>query len=118
MRDSLSRLRGLSSEIKARDEELRSYFRELEAQLKEAANGYSVRGQSQNCLLEAYGDDDAYYGYLFFDDVLGVAYRTRGDDIQMAFEEPSSEPTYSVSSLEKCSAVWLRALAVPVIIES
>ena len=118
MSDPLSRLRGLASEINARDEELRAGFKELEARLKDASGGYSVRGRSQNCLLEPYGDDDAYYGYLFIDEELRVAYRTREDDVTLAFEEEPSEPTYSVTSLDKCGPVWLRALAGPTVIES
>jgi hypothetical protein len=118
MSDPLSRLRGLASEINARDEELRAGFKELEARLKDASGDYSVRGRSQNCLLEPYGDDDAYYGYLFFDEDLRVAYRTREDDVTLAFEKEPSEPTYSVTSLDKCSPVWLRALAGPTVIES
>ena len=75
-------------------------------------------GRSQNCMLEPYGDDDAYYGYLFFDEDLRVAYRTREDDVMLAFEKEPSEPTYSVTSLDKCSPVWLRALAGLTVIES
>jgi hypothetical protein len=44
MSDPLSRLRGLASEINARDEELRAGFKELEARLKDASGDYSVRG--------------------------------------------------------------------------
>src|ERR1700680_4021083 len=117
MSDPLSRLQGLAGEIKARDEELRAGFKDLEVRLTDASDGYSVTGRSQNCLLETYGDDDAYYGYLFFDEELRVAYRTREDDIT-AFEEEPSEPTYSVTSLDKCSPVWLRALAGSKVIES
>jgi hypothetical protein len=118
MSDPLSRLRGLATEIKARDEELRAAFKELEAQLKDASGASSVTGHSENCLLEPYGDDDAYYGYLFFDKYLRVAYRTREDDVALAFEEKPSEPTYSATDLDKCSTVWLRALAAPKVIES
>lgn len=118
MSDPLSRFRGLASEIKARDEELRAAFKEFEARLKDASGGYSVTGRSQNCLLEPYGDDDAYYGYLFFDEELRVAYRTREDDMTLAFEEEPSEPTYSMTNLDECSRVWLRALAAPKVIES
>jgi hypothetical protein len=78
MTDPISRLRGLTNEIKGKEQELRTYFRDLEQSLKDAAGGCRVRGHSENCLLEPYGDDDAYYGYLYFDeDGLGVAYRTR-----------------------------------------
>jgi len=108
----------LASEIKARDEELRAGFKELEARLKDASGGYSATGRSQNCLLESYGDDDAYYGYLFFDEELRVAHRTREDDMSLAFEEEPSEPTYSETNLDRCSPVWLRALAAPKVIES
>jgi hypothetical protein len=118
MSDPLSRLLGLASEIKARDEELRTGFKEFEARLKDASGGYSVRGRSQDCLLESYGDDDAYYGYLFFDKELLVAYGTREDYMTLAVEEEYSEPTYSVTILDKCSSVWLRALAAPQAIES
>jgi hypothetical protein len=118
MSDPLSTLRGLTSEIQARDEELRAAFKELESRIKEASNGCNLRGQSENRMLEAYGDDEAYYGYLFFDDDLSVAYRTSENDMEMALERTPSEPTYSVKSLEKCSPLWLRALSAPRIAES
>ena len=68
--------------------------------------------------MEPYGDDDAYYGYLLFDEDLRVAYRTREDDLTLSFEEGPSEPTYSVTDVDKCSTVWLRAIASPKVIES
>jgi len=84
MSDPISKLRGLTSEIKAKEEELRAYFKNLEQQLKDATGGYSITGQSENCTLETYGDDDAYYGYLSFDvDRLTVAYRTRQEDMEV-----------------------------------
>jgi hypothetical protein len=118
MSDPISKLRGLTSEIKARDEQLRAGFKELERELRDATAEYRVRGQSDNCLLEAYGDDDAYYGYLFFGDELAVAYRTSEDDMHLPFRNEPWEPTYSIQSLDKCSGVWLRALAAPKLIES
>ena len=118
MSDQMSRLRGLADKNKVRDEELRAGFKDLEAQVKDASGGYAVTGRSQNCLLEPYGDDDAYYGYIFFDDELQVAYRTREDDMTEALEQEPSEPTYTVASLDKSRPVWLRALAASEVIES
>src|SRR5580658_772907 len=117
MSDPIHKLRGLTAEVKARDEQLRAHFEEFESRLKDAAAGYNIKGQSENCLLEAYGDDDAYYGYLFFGDKLAVAYRTHDEDIELASSNEPWEPTYSIQSLDKCSPVWLRALASPKIIE-
>jgi hypothetical protein len=118
MTDPISKLRGLTSEIKGKEQELRSYFTDLEQRLKDAAGACSVRGQSENCLLEAYGDD-AYYGYLYFDDdALGVAYRTREEDTELALSNEPWEPTYHSQRLDKCSATWLRALSAPRVIES
>jgi hypothetical protein len=114
----LSTLRGLSSELQARDEELRAIFKRLETRINEASNGRRVRGQSENCMLEAYGDDEAYYGYLFFEDELLVAYRTSEDDMEMALEREPYEPTYSVKSVADCSPAWLRVLSAPRIFES
>jgi|ERR1017187_1147366 hypothetical protein len=116
--DPVSKLRGLTSEIKAQDEQLRTRFKELEHELKDAAADYCTRGQSENCLLEAYGDDDAYYGHLFFEDELAVAYRTSEDDMELTLRDEPGEPTYSIQNLDKCSPVWLRALATPKLIES
>ena len=118
MSDPLSGLRGLASENKARDEELRAGFKELEGRLKDASGGCGVTGHSQNCVLEPYGDGDAYYGYLSFGEELRVGYRTSEDDMPLAFEEGTSEPTYSVKNLDNCSPVWLRALAAPKVVES
>jgi hypothetical protein len=111
-------MRALSSENQSRDEELRAAFKDFESRIGEASNGGKVRGQSENCMLEAYGDDEAYYGYLFFDGTLDVAYRTSEDDMALAFEATPSEPTYSVQTLEQCSPAWLRALSAPRIAES
>jgi Abortive infection C-terminus len=119
MNDPISKLRGLTSEIKAREDELRAYFTDLELRLKDAAGGYRIRGQSENCILETYGEDDAYYGYLYFDeDGLRVAYRTREEDTELAFSNEPWEPTYKFDTLDKCSAVWLRALSAPTVIQS
>src|SRR6185369_1019511 len=108
MSDPISKLRGLTDEIKARDLELRKHFSELSLRLQEAAGGHRIRGVSENCTLETYGDDDAYYGFLSFDeDGLDVAYRTRQEDMEIASNyEPWEEPTYHPVELEKCSPVW------------
>src|SRR4051812_28692227 len=104
MRDSISTLRALTDEIKAREGELRTYFTDLSQRLTDAAGGYNISGVSENRILEAYGEDDAYYGYLFFgDDGLYVAYRTRQDDSQLATSNDPWEPTYSIQKLDKCS---------------
>ncbi|MCU1300694.1 MAG: hypothetical protein JWQ87_978 [Candidatus Sulfotelmatobacter sp.] len=118
MNDTLTKLRGLASQIKARDEELRAHFEELESLLNEASAGCKVRGHSESCKLETYGDDEAYYGSLLFDDTLQVLYRTTEADLIDRFDDEHFEPTYSVSSLDKCSSEWLRALAAPRVIES
>ena len=118
MSDLIDKVRGLTAQVKARDEQLRGHFEELGRQLKDASAGYNIRGESENCLLEAYGDDDAYYGYLFFKDEMTVAYRTRDDDMELASSNEPWEPIYSVQKLDECSPVWLRALASPKIIES
>lgn len=119
MNDPISKLRGLTSEIEAREDELRACFTDLELRLKDAAGGHSICGQSENCLLETYGDDDAYYGDLFFyEDELRVAYRTREEDTELAFSNEPWEPTYRFNTLDKCSASWLRSLSTPTVIES
>lgn len=122
MGDPISLLRGLSNENKARDEELRIGFKQLESNLAEASGGLEIRGQSENCCLERYGDDDAIYGYLFFDrSGLRVAYRSTEEDMSDVLDDSpggNSDPVYSVESLDKCHPVWLRALAVPSLIES
>jgi hypothetical protein len=119
MSDPISKLRALTDEITAREGELRTYFTDLSQRLRDAAGGYNIRGASENRTLETYGDDDAYYGYLFFgDEGLHVAYRTREDDSQLATSNDPWEPTYSIQELDKCSPVWLRVLAAPAVIES
>jgi hypothetical protein len=122
MGDATATLRGLSNEVKARDEELRIGFKQLESSLAEASGGLEICGKSENCCLERYGDDEAIYGYLFFDRFgLRVAYRSTEDDMSDIWDDPShgnAEPVYSVESLDKCHPVWLRALAVPSLIES
>lgn len=119
MSDAISRLRGLTQEIKARDVELRRYFADLSLRLHEAAAGYRIRGASENCTLETYGEDEAYYGYLSFnEDRLRLAYRTREEDTQLAVAHEPWEAAYSLMDLDKCSLVWLRALSAPKIIES
>jgi hypothetical protein len=122
MDDAISVLRGLSNENKARDEELRIGFKQLESSLVEASAGLEIRGKSENCCLERYGDDEAIYGYLFFDSSgLQVAYRSTEDDLSDALDDSvddDPDPVYSVQSLDKCHAIWLRALAAPSLIES
>lgn len=122
MDDPISTLRGLSNENKARDEELRIGFKQLESSLVEASAGLEIRGKSKNCCLERYGDDEAIYGYLFFDSSgLRVAYRSTEDDMNDALNDSSNgypDPVYSVEDLDKCHPVWLRALAAPALIES
>jgi hypothetical protein len=122
MDDAISTLRGLSNENRARDEELRLGFKQLESNLVEASGGLAIRGQSENCCLERYGDDEAIYGYLFFDSSgLRVAYRSTEDDMNDAWDDSSNrnpDPVYSVEDLEKCHPVWLRSLAAPSLIES
>jgi hypothetical protein len=69
--------------------------------------------------LETYGDDDAYYGYLYFDEEgLGVAYRTREEDTELAFSNEPWEPTYRQQRFDKCSATSLRRLSAPKVVES
>jgi hypothetical protein len=119
MSDPISKLHSMTSEIRAQEHELRAKFKDLEQRLKDAAGGYSIRGQSENCTLETYGDDDAYYGYVYFDETgLSVAYRTREEDTQIALSDYPWEGTYSEKSLDKCSPVWLRVLSAPKILES
>jgi hypothetical protein len=119
MTDPISRLRGLTNEVMGKEQELRTCFKDLEQSLKDATSGVGIQGHSENCLLEPYGDDDAYYGYLYFDaDGLGVAFRTREEDMEMAFNTEPWEPIYRLQGLDKCSAKWLRALAVPKVVES
>lgn len=119
MTDPISRLRGLTNEVMGKERELRAYFKDLEQSLKDATSGGGIQGHSENCLLEPYGDDDAYYGYLYFgEDGLGVAYRTREEDMEMAFNTEPWEPTYHPQGLDKCSAKWLQALAMPKVVES
>lgn len=122
MDDAISILRGLSNENRARDEELRLGFKQLESNLVEASNGLAIRGKSENCCLERYGDDEAIYGYLFFDSTgLRVAYRSTEDDMNDVLDDSSnrnSDPVYSVEDLDKCHPVWLRALAVPALFAS
>ncbi len=119
MSDPISKLRGLTDEIKARETELRAYFTDLSVRLKEAAGGHKVYGVSQSCTLEKYGDDGASYGYLYFseDDGFGVAYRTREEDMELMGDHPW-EITYHSKTLEECSTVWLRVLSAPAVIES
>jgi hypothetical protein len=117
--DAISKLRGLTEEVKAREQELRKHFADLSQRLHEASGGYRIRGASENCMLETYGEDDAYYGYLFCDeDGLRVAYRTREADTQLGATHERWEATYALEHLDKCSPVWLRALSAPKIVES
>jgi hypothetical protein len=119
MSDPISKLRGLTEEIEAREAELRAYFRDLSLRLKEAVGGRKVHGVSQNCTLETYADDEAYYGYLYFseEDGFGVAYRTREEDMELMGDNPW-EIIYHPKTLEECSIVWLRVLSAPAVIES
>jgi len=122
MSDAISTLRGLSNENRARDEELRVGFKQLEASLVEVSAGLEIHGKSENCRLERYGDDESMYGYLFFNSSgLRVAYRSTEDDWSDALDDSPNgdpDPVYSVESLDKCHPAWLRALAVPTLIES
>jgi hypothetical protein len=122
MSDAISTLRGLSNENRARDEELRLGFKQLESNLVEASGGLAIHGKSENCCLERYGDDEAVYGYLFFNGSgLRVAYRSTEEDMNDALDVSSSrnpDPVYSVEDLDKCHPVWLRALAASSLIES
>jgi len=122
MSDAISTLRGLANENRARDEELRLGFKQLESNLVEASGGLAIHGKSENCCLERYGDDEAIYGYLFFGSSgLQVAYRSTEEDMSDALDDSSAgnpDPVYSVQSLDKCHPVWLRALSDPSLIES
>ena len=105
--------------IKDKEQQLRLYFTAFEQRLKDSTAGHKIYGQSDNALLEESVDDDAYYGHLHFDeDGLGIAYRTREEDMERAFTDEPWEPIYCFQRLDKCSAKWLRALSVPKIIES
>ena len=117
MIDPISRLRGLTNEIKGKEQELRAYFKDLEQSLKDATSGGRIHGPSETCLLESLGDDDAYYGYLYFDeDGLGVAYRTREEDMEMAFNNEPWKPTCHPQGIDGCSAKWLQAVAAPKVV--
>jgi hypothetical protein len=118
MGDPINLLRGLRDQSRAKDQELRAGYKQLASHLEDASAGLEVTGASNNCSLERYGDDEAIYGYLFFDDTgLYVAYRSTEDDLAEA-SAVSSDPTYSSESIDKCKAVWLRALAAPAILQS
>ena len=118
MGDPINVLRGLRDESRARDEELRTRFKQLESHLTEASAGLEISGRSDNCSLERYGDDEAIYGYLFFDDTgLHVAYRSTEDDLVDSSDD-SSDLTFGIQSSDKCKAVWLRALAAPRLLQS
>ncbi len=120
MTDPISRLRGLTSEIKGKELELRAHFSALEQSLRDASGGYSVCGQSEKCILEPLDEDDAYYGYLFFsEDKLAVAYRTREDDMELAISpDPWKEGVYSTKKISECDLVWLRSLSAPTVAAS
>lgn len=118
MGDPINTLRGLCDESRARDEELRAGFKQLESRLAEASAGLQISGRSDNCSLERYGDDEATYGYLYFEDAgLRVAYRSTENDLVESWND-SSDPTFSIQSLDKCKPVWLRALASPPLMQS
>jgi hypothetical protein len=120
MSDPLSKLRGLTDEIKARETELSTYFTTLASRLREAAGGHEIYGASENCTLEEYGADDEYFGHLFFNqnDGFRVGYRTKEEAMREAHEDELWGPSYSIMEIAKCSPVWLRALASPKVIES
>ena len=118
MGDPINVLRGLRDDSRARDEELRAGFKQLESHLTEASAGLGISGRSDNCSLERYGDDEGIYGYLFFEDIgLHVAWRSTEDDLVDSSDE-RSDPKFEIQSLEKCKAVWLRALAAPHLLRS
>lgn len=53
MGDPISILRGLSNESKARDEELRIGFKQLESNLVEASGGLEIRGRAKTAVSNA-----------------------------------------------------------------
>jgi hypothetical protein len=116
MTDPISTLRARVNESDTRNEELRTRLKEFETLLRDAVGDRYVSGSSKQCTFEVYGDNDYYYGYLTFNGALRVAYRNTEEDAIDLHEQ--SEPTYSLKDLDDCYPVWLRALAVPEIMNS
>ena len=116
MSDLISTLRARTQESNARNEDLRTRLKSFESRLQEAAGESNLTGNSEPCTLQVYGDDDSYYGYLTFHGALQIAYRTTEDDLSDHYKEV--ERTYSVKDIDDCDPVWLRALAVPKVMDS
>lgn len=116
MSDLIAILRARSQERQARDEELRTRLKEFEILLREAGGEKTAHGSSQSCTLQEYGDGDYCYGYLIFDGTLLTAYRTTEDDISEQDEQHGGN--FDVMDLDRCPPAWLRALAVPSVMDS
>ena len=116
MSDLITTFRARVEEREARDEELRSRLKEFDTLLQEAAGKRDVPGNSVRCNLEEYGDGECSYGYLTFQGTLQVAYRTTEDDFSDYHGGPESQ--FRLTELDKCEPVWLRALAVPKVMDS
>jgi hypothetical protein len=116
MTDLISTLRARVNESDARNEELRNRLKEFESLLRNAVGERYVHGRSKQCTFEVYGDNDYYYGFLTFNGTLRIAYRSTEEDASDHHE--GIAPTYSLYTLDECHPVWLRALAIPEIMNS
>ena len=115
MSDLIAIMRARFQERQARDEELRNRLKELETLLREAGGEKTAPGSSKNCTLQEYGDGDYYYGHLNFDGTLLIAYRTTEDDL---VEQDDQHGNFHIMDLDRCDPAWLRALAVPSVMDS
>lgn len=109
----MEKISAKSSQIKKKRETLMDKIKEIQEVLNESVSGINIYGQSANVTLEPIGEDDEFYGHLFYSDKkLYVAFRSTEDDFNDSMDNiPEALQSMQTKTLNEISADWLYKLS-------
>lgn len=112
--------------ISARSGDLHTLHKQHLKQLNGLANRLSdleldanIHAHSNNVTLDELGNGEETYGFLCYSDgSFTICYRTTLEDLDDALNRNPEEPSYHITSLERASAVWIRAVVAAEVLKS
>ncbi|GHX43294.1 hypothetical protein VCSRO108_3338 [Vibrio cholerae] len=120
MSQLLEKIKGQSSRIKEKRDEVLKKLEKLEEALTESLDGIDIWARSTQETLQTVGPDDWVYGYLQFSNgKLKVAYRSTEDDFVDSMNQvPEDYQSFKYKSIKSCSVEWIERLSRDIQINS
>lgn len=120
MSQLLEKIKGQSSRIKEKRDEVLKKLEKLEEALTESLDGIDIWARSTQETLQTVGPDDWVYGYLQFSNgELKVAYRSTEDDFVDSMNQvPEDYQSFKYKSIKSCSVEWIERLSRDIQINS